>query len=102
MCISRYMSFFYYVAKEEWDNFVASLPEDRTQWTSQDKDEEASLRNSYYTLQKLTNKASENTQGIFWFTPDGVYQERNKLYFYSSERMSFTTKPLLIESTNGK
>jgi len=53
------------VAKEEWDNFVASLPEDRTQWTSQDKDEEASLGNSYYTLQKLTNKASENTQGIF-------------------------------------
>lgn len=48
------------IAKEEWDNFVASLPEDRTQWTSQDKDEEASLRNSYYALQKLTNKAMED------------------------------------------
>jgi hypothetical protein len=48
------------IAKEEWDNYVASLPEDRTQWTSQDKDEEASLRNSYYALQKLTNKAIED------------------------------------------
>jgi len=48
------------IAKEEWDSFVASLPEDRTQWTRQDKEEEASLRNSYYALQKLTNKAIED------------------------------------------
>jgi hypothetical protein len=38
-----------------------------------------------------------NTDGIFWFTPDGVYQEWNMGYFYSAERMTFTTKPLLIE-----
>lgn len=48
------------IAKEEWDTFVAMLPEDRAEWTSQDKDEEASLRNSYYALQKLTNKAMED------------------------------------------
>lgn len=39
----------------------------------------------------------ENTEGIFWFTPDGVYMEWAGLYFYSSERMTFTTQPLLIE-----
>lgn len=48
------------IAKEEWDFFVASLPEDRTQWARQDREEEASLRNSYYALQKLTNKAIED------------------------------------------
>ncbi|MDF2881698.1 MAG: hypothetical protein K0R54_2255 [Clostridiaceae bacterium] len=37
-------------------------------------------------------------EGIFWFTPDGVYQEWTGLYLYSSERMTFTTKPLLIEN----
>ena len=37
-------------------------------------------------------------EGIFWFTPDGVYQEWVGLYLYSSERMSFTSKPLLIEA----
>lgn len=46
------------ISKEDWDSFVASLPEDRTQWTRQE--EEASLRNSYYALQKLTNKAIED------------------------------------------
>lgn len=50
----------------------------------------------------LDGTYGKNAQGIFWFTPDGVYQEWNGLYFYSSERMSFTTKPLLIESTDGK
>jgi hypothetical protein len=39
-------------------------------------------------------------EGIFWFTPDGVYQEWTGLYLYSSERMTFNTKPLLIETTN--
>jgi hypothetical protein len=37
-------------------------------------------------------------EGVFWFTPDEVYQEWNMGYFYSSERMTFTTKPLLIEN----
>jgi hypothetical protein len=50
----------------------------------------------------LDGTYGENAQGIFWFTPDGVYQEWSGLYFYSSERMSFTTKPLLIETTDGK
>lgn len=36
-------------------------------------------------------------EGIFWFTPDGAYQEWNGMFFYSSERMTFTTQPLLIE-----
>jgi hypothetical protein len=40
-----------------------------------------------------------NDDGIFFFTPDGVYQEWNGMYFYSSERMTFTTQPLLIETT---
>jgi hypothetical protein len=48
------------IAKEEWDLFVSSLPTERDKWSSQDKDEEASLRNSYYALQKLTNKAMED------------------------------------------
>lgn len=39
----------------------------------------------------------ENAEGIFWFTPDGVYMEWCGLYFYSSERMTFTTQPLLVE-----
>lgn len=37
-------------------------------------------------------------EGIFWFTPDGVYQEWTGLYLYSSDRMTFTTQPLLVES----
>lgn len=39
----------------------------------------------------------ENTSGIFWFTADGVYMEWSGMYFYSSERMTFTTQPLLVE-----
>jgi hypothetical protein len=48
------------IAKEEWDNFKKDLPEDREKWTRDDKTEESSLRNSYYALQKLTNKAIED------------------------------------------
>ncbi|MDF2879710.1 MAG: hypothetical protein K0R54_267 [Clostridiaceae bacterium] len=40
-----------------------------------------------------------NADGIFWFTPDGVYQEWSGQYFYSADRMSFTTQPLLMEIT---
>lgn len=39
----------------------------------------------------------ENDNGVFWFTPDGTYQEWNGLYLYSSERMSFDVKPVLME-----
>ncbi|MDF2879709.1 MAG: hypothetical protein K0R54_266 [Clostridiaceae bacterium] len=38
-----------------------------------------------------------NADGIFWFTPEGVYQEWSGQYFYSADRMSFTTQPLLME-----
>jgi acyl-CoA synthetase (AMP-forming)/AMP-acid ligase II len=48
------------IAKEEYDLFISTLPKDREKWSRQDKDEEASLRNSYYALQKLTNKATED------------------------------------------
>lgn len=48
------------IAKQEYDMYVSTLPTDRTTWTRQDKDEEASLRNSYFALQKLTNKAMED------------------------------------------
>jgi hypothetical protein len=48
------------IAKEEWENFKKGLPEDRQQWLKEDKNEESSLRNSYYALQKLTNKAMED------------------------------------------
>ena len=37
-------------------------------------------------------------EGIFWFTPDGVYQEYTGKYLYSAERLTFTTQPLLIEN----
>lgn len=47
------------IAKEEWEMFKASLPEDREKWTRDDKAEESSLRNSYYALQKLTNMEIE-------------------------------------------
>lgn len=40
----------------------------------------------------------ENDNGIFWFTPDGVYQEWTGQYLYSSERMSFESKPILMEA----
>lgn len=48
------------IAKEEWDLFKKELPEDREKWDRNDKTEESSLRNSYYALQKLTNKAMED------------------------------------------
>lgn len=44
----------------------------------------------------------ENQAGIFWFTPDGVYQEWTGLYLYSSQRMTFSTQPLLIENQEAK
>ena len=47
----------------------------------------------------LDGTYGENAAGIFWFTADGVYQEWCGLYFYSSERMTFTTQPLLVEVT---
>lgn len=46
----------------------------------------------------LDGTYGENQDGIFWFTADGVYQEWSGMYFYSSERMTFTTQPLLVES----
>lgn len=46
----------------------------------------------------LDGTYGENAQGVFWFDSDGVYQEWNGLYFYSSERMTFTTQPLLVEA----
>lgn len=46
-------------AKEEWELFKSELPEDRTKWDRDDKQEESSLRNSYYALEKLTNLAVE-------------------------------------------
>lgn len=48
----------------------------------------------------LDGTYGSNDNGIFFFTPDGVYQEWNGMYFYSSERMSFTTQPLLIETVH--
>lgn len=48
------------ISKEEYDLYLTTLPKDREKWDRQDKDEESSLRNSYYALQKLTNKAIED------------------------------------------
>lgn len=48
----------------------------------------------------LDGTYGENAEGVFWFDADGVYQEWNGLYFYSSERMSFTTQPLLVETVS--
>ena len=39
----------------------------------------------------------ENAGGIFWFDMNGAYGEWSGLYLYSSQRMTFTTQPLLIE-----
>lgn len=39
----------------------------------------------------------ENAAGIFWFDADGIYQEWSGMYFYSAERQSFTTQPVLVE-----
>lgn len=48
----------------------------------------------------LDGTYGENSDGIFWFTADGVYQEWSGLHFYSSERMTLTTQPLLMEVTD--
>ncbi len=40
----------------------------------------------------------ENVSGIFWFTPDGVYGEWAGLYRFSSERLTFQTEPVLIQT----
>ena len=48
------------IAQEEYDLYISMLPVDRTTWDRTDKQEEASLRNSLYALQKLTNKAMED------------------------------------------
>ena len=48
------------IAKEEYDLYLEMLPEDRTTWTREDKQEESSLRNSYYALQKLSNLQMED------------------------------------------
>ena len=46
----------------------------------------------------LDGTYGENVDGVFWFTPEGIYQEWVGLYLFSSERLSFTTQPLLIEA----
>jgi hypothetical protein len=38
----------------------------------------------------------ENVTGIFWFTPEGAYQEWNGKYIFSSERLTFQSIPILI------
>lgn len=48
------------IAQEEYDFYIATLPTDRTTWDRTDKQEESSLRNSKYALEKLTNKAMED------------------------------------------
>jgi hypothetical protein len=48
------------IAKEEYELYLSMLPDDREKWDREDKQEEASLRNSYYALQKLTNQAIED------------------------------------------
>jgi hypothetical protein len=37
-------------------------------------------------------------EGIFWFTPDGSYDQWNGKFRYSSTRKSFSTQPILIDS----
>lgn len=39
----------------------------------------------------------ENQDGIFWFTPEGVYREWTGKYLFSSERLDFEIKPILIQ-----
>lgn len=46
----------------------------------------------------LDGTYGENDNGIFWFDMNGIYGEWNGLYQYSSQRMTFTTQPLLIEN----
>lgn len=38
-----------------------------------------------------------NDAGIFWFTPEGIYREWTGNYLFSSERLDFDTKPILIQ-----
>jgi len=38
-----------------------------------------------------------NSEGCFWFTPDGVYQEWTAKYLYSQARLTFNIQPLLID-----
>lgn len=38
-----------------------------------------------------------NSDGIFWFTPDGIYQEWSGDYMYSQSRLTFNIQPMLIE-----
>jgi len=47
----------------------------------------------------LDGTYGENANGIFWFTPDGVYQEwlNGGIIVYSSERRSFSSQPVLLE-----
>ena len=45
----------------------------------------------------LDGTYGENVSGVFWFTPDGVYQEWTGLYLFSAERLSFATQPILVE-----
>lgn len=42
----------------------------------------------------------DNVQGIFWFTPDGVYREWTGKYLFSSERLTFESKPVLIDKNS--
>lgn len=46
----------------------------------------------------LDGTYGENDNGIFWFDMNDVYGEWNGLYQYSSQRMTFTSQPLLIEN----
>lgn len=47
----------------------------------------------------LDGTYGENAEGVFWFDADGVYQEWNGLYHYSSQRLTFSVQPILIEVT---
>lgn len=58
------------------------------------------LRDVTFSSADIDGTWGENDSGIFWFTPDGIYQEWTGLYLYSSERMSFESKPILMEVAN--
>ncbi len=78
------------IAKVEWELFKSDLPEDREKWDREDKQEESSLRNSYYALQKLTNKAIEDynakasmvTRNIF---KDNLPSNIDRAYYAGSQ-----------------
>lgn len=63
------------IAKTEYDQYIATLPTEREKWDRRDKDEEASLRNSYYALQKLTNKAMEDYNARANMTNRAVFKD---------------------------